>query len=60
MTIIRNYLHLYVYAVYTSHSYYLRVVFILLRASNCAATIRGQRLFEGGVYLTKYNSIKTL
>ena len=38
-------------ATYTSRSYYSRVVFISLRASDCAATIRGRRLFEGGDYL---------
>ena len=38
-------------AMYTSRGYFSRVAFILLRASNCAATIRGWWLFEGGVYL---------
>ena len=41
------------HATYTSHGYYLKAVFILFRASNCAATIRGQRLFEGGVYIQR-------
>ena len=36
---------------YTSCGYYSRVAFILPRASDCAATIRGQRLFEGYGYL---------
>ena len=40
----RNYLH--ACATYTSCSYYSRVAFTLLRASACAATIRGWRLCE--------------
>ena len=31
--------HTHVCAVYTTHSYYLRVVFILLKASDCTVTI---------------------
>ena len=34
-----NDLHTCAHAVYTSRGYYLRVTFISLRASNCAATI---------------------
>ena len=33
---------------------YSRAAFISLSASNCAAFIRGRRLFEGGVYSRKY------
>jgi len=33
-------------ATYGNRSYYLRVAFISLRASDCAATIWRQRLFE--------------
>ena len=33
-----------------SNSVCLRVVFVPFRASDCVATIRGWRLFEGGVY----------
>ena len=33
---------------------YSRAAFISLSASNCAALIRGRRLFEGGVYSRKY------
>ena len=35
---------------------YSRAAFISLSASNCAAFIRGRRLFEGGVYLRKYGT----
>ena len=42
-------------AVETSRrSYYSRVVFISLRVTDCASTIRGRWLFEGGVYSKKY------
>ena len=37
-------------ATYSSHGYYSRAVFILLRAPNCAATTGEQQLFEGSVY----------
>ena len=47
----RNYLHICACAVCSSHGYYLRAVFILLKAPNCVATIRGWRLFEGHFYL---------
>ena len=40
---------------YSSCSYYLRAAFISLRASDCAATIQGQRLFEAGVYSKQYS-----
>ena len=35
---------------------YSRAAFISLSASNCAAFIRGRRLFEGGVYSRKYGT----
>ena len=34
---------------YSDRSYYLRAAFILFGAADCAASIRGWRLFEGGV-----------
>ena len=37
-------------AAYSSRSYYSRAAFISLGAPDCAATIRGRRLIEGGVY----------
>ena len=46
MTVIRNYSHMCACATYGCCGYYLRVVLISLRASDCAAIIRGQRLFE--------------
>ena len=49
-TIVRNDSHMCVCAAYTSHSYYSRVVFISLKASDCVATIRGWRLFEYGSF----------
>ena len=54
VTIISNYSHTYACVTYTSHSYYLRTAFILLSASNYAATIRGWRLFERSIYSKKY------
>ena len=33
---------------------YSRAAFISLSVSNCAVSIRGRRLFEGGVYSRKY------
>lgn len=39
MTVIRNYLHLYAYATYTSHSYFLRVVLILLSSHYGVGTL---------------------
>ena len=53
--IIRNYSNSYGCAEYSSHSYYSKMGFILLRASDCVATIWGWRLFEGGIYLKKYS-----
>ena len=38
------------------HAHYSRVAF---RASERAATIQGQRLFEGGVYSKKYCRLST-
>ena len=46
VTVVRNYLHRCVCAACTSRGYYLKVAFILLRASNRAATLRGRCLFE--------------
>ena len=40
----------------SSCGYYSRAVFISLRAPDCAATIRGRQLFEGGVYSKKYGT----
>ena len=40
--------------VHSSRRYYSRAVFISLRASDCAATIRWQWQFEGTDYLKKY------
>ena len=37
-------------AAFTSRGYYLRVAFISFRVSDCAGTIRGRLLFEGGDY----------
>ena len=55
MTIVRNYLLMCTCAVvYSSYSYYLRVVFISFRAPDCVATIQGWQLFKGSVYLKKY------
>ena len=47
----RNYLRMSTRAVCSSHGYYLRAVFILLRAPHRVATIRGWRLFKGHFYL---------
>ena len=44
------------HAVFTTCRYYSRAAFISFRASNCAATIQGQGLFEGGVYSKKCGS----
>ena len=41
-----SYLHMCACAEYSSRSYYLRAVFSLLRAPDCAATIEGRRLFK--------------
>ena len=41
----------------TRRGVYSRAAFISLSASNCAAFIRGRRLFEGGVYSRKYVSV---
>ena len=41
----------------TRRGVYSRAAFISLSASNCAAFIRGRRLFEGGVYSWKYGSL---
>ena len=46
VTVVRNYLHRCVCAACTSRGYYFKMAFILLRASNRAATIRGWCLFE--------------
>ena len=54
VTIVIHNLNTCVRATYSSHSYYLRTGFISFRAPDCATTIRGQWLFEGGVYLKKY------
>ena len=35
----------------TNRNHYSKVAFISLRASNCAATIRGRQLLEGNIYL---------
>ena len=43
----------------TRGSIYSRAAFISLSASNCAAFIRGRRLFEGGVYSRKYGKPNT-
>ena len=40
----------------TRRGVYSRAAFISLSASDCAAFIRGRRLFEGGVYSRKYGS----
>ena len=40
----------------TRRGVYSRAAFISLSASNCAAVIRGRRLFEGGVYSRKYGN----
>ena len=57
LTIVINYSHTCACAAYTSHGYYLRAAFISVRASDCAAIIRGQLLFEGSVYLKKYGML---
>ena len=44
LTIVLNYSHM--CPAYTSRGYYSRAAFISLRASDCAATIRGRRVFE--------------
>ena len=44
-----NYQYAHSCTAHTSRGYYLRVAFISLRAPNCAATIGGRQLFEGGV-----------
>ena len=36
-------------SVYTSHGYYLRAVFISLRASNCAATIQRNTVYRAAI-----------
>ena len=54
VTIVRNYSHCVPCAAYSNCGYYLRAAFISLRPSDCAATIQGQQLFEGGIYLNKY------
>ena len=41
-----NYQYIRLCAACTSRGYYSRVVFILLRASDCVTTIRGWRLIE--------------
>ena len=41
----------------TRRGVYSRAAFISLSASNCAAFIRGRRLFEGGVYSRNYVSV---
>ena len=46
LTIVRIYLHTCTSATYTNCGYNLRAAFILLRASNSAATTRGWHLFE--------------
>ena len=48
VTVVRNYSHTCMYAVYSSCGYYLRPAFTSLRTPgpDCAATIRGQRLFR--------------
>ena len=67
VTVVRNYLQTCSHAAYTNCGYYSRAAFILFRASDCAATIRGRHLscselltvrllFEGGVYSKKYSS----
>lgn len=54
MTIVRNYLHMCVCVVYTSHGYSLREAF---KTFDCAATVCGRRLFEGSVYSKKYSIV---
>ena len=48
---IRNHSHTCAPAVFTSHGYYSRVMFISYRASDCVAIIQGRCLFEGSDYL---------
>ena len=55
MNTVRNCSHMCACGAYSSYGYYLRAAFVSLRASDCAATIRGQRLFEGGVCSKKYS-----
>ena len=55
LTINRNYSHMCACAAYTSHGYYSRAIFISSRASDCAATLWRQLLFECGVYSKKYS-----
>ena len=55
VTVVRKYSQASACAAYSSCSYYLRAAFISLRASDCAATIQGQRLFEAGVYSKQYS-----
>ena len=52
VTVVKNYSHSCACRVHTSHSYYSRAAFVSLRASDCAATVRGRRPFEGGGYST--------
>ena len=55
VTILRNCSHTHVRVpAYTGHGYYSRVVFISLRASDCAATIRGRRLFKELQYVLNH------
>ena len=56
---VRNYSRMCVHVACTSRCYYSRVAFISLRASECAATIQGQWLFEGGIYSKKYCRLST-
>ena len=46
--------------VLTRRGIYSRAAFISLSTSNCAAFIRGRRLFEGGVNSRKYGSLYKL
>ena len=52
--VVRSVTSLYFTQMQIRRGVYSRAAFISLSASNCAALIRGRRLFEGGVYSRKY------
>ena len=56
--VVRSVTSLYFTQMQIRRGVYSRAAFISLSAFNCAALIRGRRLFEGGVYSRKYGTIK--
>ena len=56
VSIVRNYLH--TCSAYTTHGYFMRAAFVLLRALDCVATIQGRWLFEGSIFSKKYSMLR--